>query len=718
LVDRPPTLSGRTAGPGLGWIGLTLVIALQGAWVAWFFLEPLPNAGNVGGGGLCRLNLMVRAFPEIVPGVRLRDTYFGLALGELSHVENLPQRFPIVLASAFIGAAALSLGGLILRGLKMRPALGRWEVLATSWGLGTTALALFTLGIGRLGWLGPWAVRVALAVPIAAESWAMARAWRSGAETREPRASWSRWSIAGFVVVAGPFLAIMALGAMLPTVDFDAIEYHLQGPKEYFQAGRIAFLPHNVYTSMPFSIEMLHLLGMEVAGDWWLGALAGQLLVACFAPMAAVMIGLAAARIGSPRAAWVAAVVYLTTPWIYRLAVLPYVEGPLCYYHAALVWAAIRFGGGGGAGSGEPARPRHVGLLVGALAGGAMATKYPALISAVIPAAAWAVVESIRGRSARLAIGFALGLAVVMAPWLGKNVADTRNPVYPLAYSVFGGRHWDAAQDAKWSAAHGPRPVEGRALVRSIVDVAGRSDWQSPLFAALAPLVFFRPGSRRAAGWLWAYSAYLFGTWWLLTHRLDRFWLPILPGLAILAGLGSEPFRSRVGRAWLGGILALGVVANATYCSTALAGLNEWLGNLKEMRSDVPRMINPPLARLDEQLPKGARVLLVGQAAVFHLDRPIVYNTVFNRETIEEIASGRSPDQVRDSLRGLQVDAVYVDWFEVDRYRSPGNYGFTPFVTPELFAGLVESGVLEPPSRLGLRQELYRVGPRRRRPFE
>ncbi len=41
----------------------------------------------------------------------------------------------------------------------------------------------------------------------------------------------------------------------------------------------------------------------------------------------------------SNRAAWVAALVYLTTPWVYRLAVIPYVEGPLCYFHAALIWA-------------------------------------------------------------------------------------------------------------------------------------------------------------------------------------------------------------------------------------------------------------------------------------------------------------------------------------------------------------------------------------------
>ena len=58
----------------------------------------------------------------------------------------------------------------------------------------------------------------------------------------------------------------MLLGSMLPAIDFDVLEYHLQGPKEYYQAGRIAFLPHNVYTNMPFDVEMLHLLGMEVHG--------------------------------------------------------------------------------------------------------------------------------------------------------------------------------------------------------------------------------------------------------------------------------------------------------------------------------------------------------------------------------------------------------------------------------------------------------------------
>ncbi len=130
---------------------------------------------------------------------------------------------------------------------------------------------------------------------------------------------------------------------------------------------------------MPFGVEMLHLLAMEVMGDWWWGGLAGQLLVALFAPAAAVLIAATALHVGSARAAWFAAIVYLSTPWIYRLAVIAYVEGPLCFYHAALVWAAVR-----GFWDRSISR-RSIWGLIGLLAGCAMGCKYPALISAVIP---------------------------------------------------------------------------------------------------------------------------------------------------------------------------------------------------------------------------------------------------------------------------------------------------------------------------------------------
>jgi hypothetical protein len=704
--------------PALRWTWryalLPLLALIELAWFGWFLVVPLPNVKNLGM-SLHRWMLLANALPEVVPGLRFEQSHLGNALMELKHVENLPQRLPIVLAAAAIAAAAIALGQLVVRWFGLHRTLGPWERLALAFLVGTSGLGVATLLAGRLGCLGPGAVRVALSVPILLEIgrgagglgfWgrgtvapmvSLPRAQAQGPESKH-------YSI-GFGLIAGPFLLVMALGAMLPTIDFDAIEYHLQGPKEYYQAGRIAFLPHNVYTSMPFGVEMLHLLGMEVLDDWWWGALAGQLLVACFAPAAAVLIAATAGRWGSERAAWFAALVYLTTPWVYRLAELPYVEGPLCAYHAALIWVL----GMAWTWTGEARLRAALWGITGLLAGGAMACKYPALISAVLPFGLLALANSVRRRSGWLLLAYAAGWGAVMTPWLTKNILDTGNPVYPLAYRVFGGWEWDAARESQWTAAHGPRPISAAALADAVLDVAGRSDWHSPLYTMLAPLALLRRESRRLVWALWGYVVYLFLTWWLLTHRLDRFWLPLLPALAVLAGLGADWTRRRAWSILLWSVFAIATVLNFTCVSTALTGLNEWTSDLQDLRTKVPAMTNPPLAKLDAILPPDARVLLVGQAAVFHMNHGVIYNTVFNRENFEALARGRTVAEVGRALREHGITHVYVDWFEIERYRSPGNYGFTSFVTPKVFAALVAADVLEPAQAIGTWQELYQV---------
>jgi len=681
--------------------GLALA-ALEVGWFVWFYREPLPNASNAGA-AVPRWIFPARALPEVVPGVSFGQSYLGLAVRELSHVENLPQRLPVVLAAGWIGLAAVGLGGLAMRSLRLDGWATRAERLALCYGLGASALGVLTLGVGRLGWLAPWPARVGLGLGVVAAGVDLARGRREGA-LRVAVAGPGWLTRAGFWAAAGPFLVLMALGAMLPTIDFDAIEYHLQGPKEYYQAGRVAFLPHNVYTSMPSGVEMLHLLGMEALDDWWLGALAGQLLIAAFAPAAAVLVAGAAGRAGSPRAGLVAAGVYLTTPWVYRLGVLPYVEGPLCYYHAALLWAAARAWS-----EADPRARLRVWGLAGLLAGGAFACKYPALISAVAPLGLVCAADALRRRSPALILAYILGWAAVATPWLARDLDDTGNPVYPLAFDVFGGRHWDAALDAKWAAAHGRKPVSAALFAASALDVAGRSDWQSPLYLALAPLAFARRGSRRFAAAAAGFALSVLLAWWLLTHRLDRFWLPALPALAVLAGLGADWSRRAAWSVGLGLMLGLAVLGNLAYSTTALTGLNEWTGDLPTLRRTVPAMLNPPLARLDEALPAGAKPLLVGQAAVFHLRHSVVYNTVFNHETFETVARDRPPAAVLAELRRRGVTHVYVDWHEVERYRSPGNYGFTPFVRPAEFDRLVRASVLGPPEAMGPRQDLYRV---------
>jgi 4-amino-4-deoxy-L-arabinose transferase-like glycosyltransferase len=677
---RPPRTSGAM------YVGLAVLAVAELAWLAWFLIVPLPNANNVGtpaASALRRGWLLLKTFPEVVPDTTFQESFLGNGLKELSHVENLPQRLPILLSAGLIAVAAIGLGDVVLRRLKLEEKLGAAERIALDYGLGAGLLGVVTLMLGRLGWLNPLLFRGGLGL-LAVVGLATSRLWRIG------RVKLTSSSVFLAAAIA-PFIVVMILGSMLPSIDFDVLEYHLEGPKEYFRSGHITFLPHNVYTSMPFGVEMLHLAAMEVMGDWWWGGLAGQLLIALFAPAATVLIATTALRAGSARAAWCAAIVYISTPWIYRLAVIAYVEGPLCFYHAALVWAAVR-----GFEDRSISR-RSIWCLIGLLAGCAMGCKYPALVSAVIPFGVLSLVDCRRSRSIEPLLCYILGWGIVMGPWLAKNVIDTGNPVYPLANSIFHGRYWDQAREIKWSRVHGRQAATGTELVRALVDVAGRSDWQSSLYMALAPLAFLRRGSRPITWVLWGFVTYLFATWWLLTHRVDRFWLPLLPPLAVLAGLGADWARNRVWSILLGTLITIALISNLSYISTALAGLNEWTGDLALMRHESPARWNESLATLDSTLPPGAHPLIVGQAAVYDLDHQVTYNTVFDPELLEILAKGKTDQEFHEALRNRKLTHIYVDWKEIQRHKEPWGYGFSDFVERSRFAGWIAAGVLLPP---------------------
>jgi hypothetical protein len=99
-------------------------------------------------------------------------------------------------------------------------------------------------------------------------------------------------------------------------------------------------------------------------------------------------------------------------------------------------------------------------------------------------------------------------------------------------------------------------------------------------------------------------------------------------------------------------------------------------------------------------------VLLVGDAEPFDLEMPAYYNTCFDDcllcvLMLGKSPDGKSPDERREELASRRIVWVLVDWPEIERYRSPGNYGFDPRFTPELLTELVAQGVLGPPLQFG-----------------
>jgi len=676
---------------------------------------------------------------EIVPYLLFPDALWESWSGNPPEF-SLADRLPLLAVAGLIVAWAAALGWLLLVAIRADRGLTRVETLVFSMAVGLNAVSTLVLAMGLCGWLRSRTVFLAAATIVVAAAGALwwqkrrharvetavalpsrKRRPRGGTATSAPTSKpETPWLSPRWLWLAAPFVAMIVLGAMLPPMDFDVREYHLEAPKEFYQQGRITFLAHNVYANMPLGAEMLCLLGMAITGDWWLGALVGKTVIALMAPLAALGLWAAGRRLFSPAAGVVAAIVYISVPWIIQASTAGLVDAAVGCYLLLAVYAvvlataaskahglqAVGFTGTSPVGfTGTFPNPLPMVVLAGYLAGGAVSCKYPAVVFVALPLLVWIAVAALLGGGAwrvpgrpmasmgvtcaRVG-GFVLAVAIGCGLWFGKNWALTGNPTYPLLYAIFGGKTWDIAKDAQWAAVHGPRAFSLAALGSDLARVTMTSEWLSPLVMPLAVLALLA----RRKGIIWALAAYfavVIAVWWLFTHRIDRFWIPALPLAALLAGAGACWSRERPWRWALMALLLLGTTYNFLAAASVGGGYNSYFISLDRARRD-PGRVHSWHRYLNRRVTQG-RVLLVGDAEPFDLEMPVLYNTCFDDSIFEQLVKGRSPEEIRAAFAERRITYVLVHWAEIRRYRQ--TYGFTPFVHAGVFSRLMVKGALQ-----------------------
>ncbi len=549
--------------------------------------------------------------------------------------------------------------------------------------------------------------------------------------------------ICNAVIFATVWLGIVTmLGAWVPPREFDVVEYHLQAPKEFFQAGRIGFVPHNIYVNMPLGAEMHSLAAMTLLQDvdtWW-GGLIGKSITAAISILGAMLLGgWIAQRLGS-FSGWSAAGIWLGTPGITHVAMLGLIDGVLATYVLATALTAENLGKASSfSTSARQLRDLFPFCLLG---GAAAAIKYPGLIYATLPCLCLlgiAIARLLTRRQSGLAMQMII-LAVVAAsltcvPWYAKNWWLAGNPVYPLAANIFGGQTLSPEKIAQWQAAHRvptaaladaglPQQVIGQAqrFLQDITRVTLKSSFVQPAWifgtvSAIAWLVLRRRGAtwtpsppRRSnlvstsdtAYWiLLVWSMWIMAVWWLATHRIDRFWLPVTGLWSALAAWGLWHMRKSI-PAVAQTMLVSGLLYGVLVCSSPIDTDNRYFVSLAALRDDVgdhdhfPRV---PLIQtwINQNLTEPeTRVLLVGEARVFEYRVDVVYSTCFDTNPGEAWLAGTDAEKQRAALAAAGITHVLINWSEIDRYRSPGNYGFSDWPKPSHIEQLVRDQVLLP----------------------
>jgi hypothetical protein len=635
-----------------------------------------------------------------------------------------PQRIPVFMLSGIILLGAWGWGACCLRVLRLKQSLNWLESLALGLPVGLGLISILTLGLGYAGIMHRWLTGLLLIAPALLEMWKIGHEGHLRAISLHLQQANQRQQIPTSLVLICvaliPFLSAMALGTVLPETDFDCREYHLEGPKEFFLNGRISMLTHNVYTSFPFLTEMLTLTGMILAQDWMMGSLVGKGVLMSFLPISALAIFVLADKYWNRRAAWIAILIFLTTPWVYRIAIISYTEGALCCYVSSTILAVMLAMESWKTLTADNKSTLHIAwgwpILAGMLGGCAVSTKYPGLVTVTIPLGVVLLVGLIRqllliktkmpqiiSVALKVSLAYAVGVLITFGPWVAKNLVETGNPVYPLMYGVFGGYDLTPELVAKWKRGHSPDHYQLSDIAIKLNDVMVKSDWQSPLVFGLLPFALIIPSIHRKYAIFFAlYVLYFFGIWWLFTHRLDRFWVPLLPIACIVSGMGYVALTGW-SRLFARGVLILAVVYNFAFVTTILCGNNSYFVEYTKLKQ---LSANRALAGLNDYMQAHpGTALLVGEAEVFDAQYPVIYNTVFDQSVFEQWCAEPNPtvpanewkllpkEKIEETFRSHNITCVMVNWGEILRYRQ--TYGYTPFVTPKRIQELQQLGILQ-----------------------
>ncbi len=484
--------------------------------------------------------------------------------------------------------------------------------------------------------------------------------------------------------VVGAFWLIAWLWATIPPTFFDELSYHLVVPQRALLTGGLPETPWVFFTVMPHASDLLLGWGMAFAGELGARATHFALWVACSIGAWGMVEALARSR---PKglAATLAIVALAASPTLWFLATLPFADTCLSL---AMITALVLLV--------APFSDRRPWIPLGLVLGLAATVKltglyWVAAVLAAVPVAGWPLKDL--ARAAVVAVGS-------VAPWWGRALLQTGNPIYPMAYEVLGGRYWSPESQARAVGDVAPSVFElglsgllrlpadlvqhperfgsgGEAGLFALVATAGLVVW--PLFARM-----IRTGQReRQRCDLMATFVLVAGLGWLATSTTTRFLAPaLLLGLAALAG--AVLYLDRFGRGLaLVALLAAGIwgtwaflaVHSAAFSSTAVA-----LG-----REPTEAYLSRQLEHFDaarfvqQKLPRDAKLLFIGETRPYYFFREALAPTAYDQHPLQHwVQEAASPKALAVHLAREGFTHVVLNVREYNRlHRAYGLFTFS-----------------------------------------
>jgi hypothetical protein len=488
--------------------------------------------------------------------------------------------------------------------------------------------------------------------------------------------------VVGWFLIAVTLSLVPVLGA--PPVMYDALNYHLAFPAHWLAAGQFVEFPRHGFSYYPSSYGMLYGYALAAVGPW--AATAIHFWFGVLATLAAAGLG---ARYGGPKTAVWAAACFGLTPVVLEVSTYATADLAVAAWGAASLSVLIPT-------AGDRLTNGRV-ALAGFLLGCTLAAKYLAIAVVFLPLVA-ASIPLVTGlpirRSAKLISSAAAAASVPLLPWLLRNLVWIGNPLYPYLQGTLGGASTEMSVGVHMMQIGGTEPGSLAWVVRSIFGLGlrtfeplGQGGIFGPHWLLLLPLaafVRFHTGDGVLKRSLWLFTIVGLLAWGSLV-QMARFLLPVLVVAAPLAGSAAAALvsseRATVRRSF-SCLLVFILAWNSTMIATTqnLDRLGVAAGLTDAEDEYMARWISyyPTIRHLNENLPPGSKVLLVGEPRSFYIDPPVVIEDPFRTPLLVELAAGgASAADIFEHLNALGVTHVLFNTHEMGlsaRLRGVDDY--------------------------------------------
>ncbi|MHB8993870.1 MAG: ArnT family glycosyltransferase [Armatimonadota bacterium] len=660
----------------------------------------------------------------------------------------------ITCAAVPLGAQFLSLTRLAPR---TTPVPERFLMSAT---IGYVLIGYGTLILGLLGHLTQWSAAVLLAVAAVAGLGHWDLLWEAllrclNMILRGFRSRGQRLGALFLLLI----LALTLVTALEPPSgrDFDGLAEHLAQASHYARHGSVEPLWYDHHSQFPSNMQMLYTLSLLYDSTS-----AAKLFHWFHGIMALLAAALIARRFMSRSATVWAAVVLASMPLFLMLAGVSYVDLGVMAYGLIALFAFLRW---------YRRRLAVDLLLAGLMAGCAATVKVQGLtIWGILMAGALVViVGEWRARAEKsgpvapptspapstpqgpptkatsigtLIAAAAVGMLICL-PWFVRSYVNTGNPVYPFAYSIFGGKHWSADRalgyqrhQLEFGMGELPPQAEIDALPRwKRLFVGPREPWKwlyapfgltfqpweyevflgklpnilmtsiGPLWLAFLVVLLVMPNKPPAV----RISLWLFlplWLWWFASMQLARYLVPSLAllapatGYAIYRGLSAGRI-ARQGTIWAVGLWCIMALSIAWLLAKPALPVVFGLQSREQYLSQSLD-IYPVSAYIAERLPQDARVATYGEVRCFYFDRDCFWAEHGHSDLID-YAKMREPSDLVKRYGELGITHVLLN-----QQHLPGLWD-SPETTVRLLREGIDQGLLVQLGDLGRNFMLFEV---------